>query len=312
MMEIHNASGFVGHQNRILDILVLHDGTLLTCSLDNTIQRWMLVLTDKGGRQFRHVQTFHQNASGVQKLVQWDEEHFVNSSRGGKLVMRKIESGEIMHTVSTYPQSIHCLRRLKSRNMLATTNGTKDIKLWSVSEKYEISLSGTLFGNSFTFTLCELESGLLASGSAYQVDIWDLDTKESIRRVSRLPQIAAGLTEVEGGVVFLQSDSMWFWKIDVRSINNNNREDSAKSIHYCRSYSFINLSRNRNILCFRLTSSSLAEKQVQFVDVTTGTALATYEMAFDVRSIAELTSSKRHIVVGGDNGELGVIPVPNM
>jgi len=298
-------------RTQALNILVLRDGTLLTCSDSiTTIQRWTLEVTCGGGgvdRQFRLLQTYHQKVPGVPTLAQWDEEYFVNSTLDGRLMMRKIESGEIIHAVSTHYPQLVIFRRLKHRNMLVTTNKSREIKLWSVSDKHELSLSGTLSGDSNIGVLCELESsGLLVVGSFSRVDLWNLDTKESIKRISGLPEHVRALAEVEGGVAFVQYGIVWFWNL--KESNSRSEDDNcAKSLKYSGSSPIISLSRNRNILCLLCFFST---RSVKFWDVSTGTTLATHNLSFNIDSITELTS-KRHVVVGSGYG-LQVIPVPSM
>jgi len=176
------------HTNRVRGLLELDDGSIVSCSADNTAKRWLL--RGSNGKVLLENGTYLGHRDWVECAIQIDDNTILTGSHDRTVKVWNTTTCECLNTLNA---NVFCL--LKKKNNSSFICGLGD-DVRRISDLSHISSFTVHF--EIIYCLCELEDGSLVTGSDNNWRRWD-------ERGTRL-QTFTGHSDRISGVICLERD----------------------------------------------------------------------------------------------------------
>eukprot|EP01102_Stenamoeba_stenopodia_P000590 TRINITY_DN10575_c0_g1_i1.p1 TRINITY_DN10575_c0_g1~~TRINITY_DN10575_c0_g1_i1.p1 ORF type:complete len:326 (-),score=15.09 TRINITY_DN10575_c0_g1_i1:98-1075(-) len=150
------------HSEVISQIIELEDGTIVSCSWDQTIHRW-----NQNGRL---INSFNGHSNNVSCVVQINEDAIASSSWDNTIKIWNIQTSECIKTITNASQAWCLVRRRDKSTWLSGLSSSEVIQFWTSDDYSLIRSFGT---NACVKSLCELTNGNLVVGSLSRIDVWE-------------------------------------------------------------------------------------------------------------------------------------------
>lgn len=158
----------------IKKIVVLRDGTFITCSNDLLIKRWSQ--TGKLLNQYK------SQSISLLCAIEWDQNVIISAGGGGFRVWN-LELGRCVSLHDT--RCVYSMLKLKSKPSTLLASCDTDLLEWRITgDTFDFELVGT-FPHLVVIThLCELSDGTVIATQYSSMLKWDLDRKDVVLKFS--------------------------------------------------------------------------------------------------------------------------------
>ena len=219
---------FKGHTNKIVSLIELESGKLVTGSYDNTIRIWDI--NDKNGEE----QVINETER-VLSLLEFEKNKILSGTGDNSINLWDIENPDkIIYSFKGHELWVNALVKCDDNTFASASNDSK-IKIWDYYKRECIS---TLKGHAdCILSLILLRNKNLCSGSAdLTVRIWDLNLGECISILKGHTRWVKCVLELDNGILVTGSDdkSIKLWK------NGNNFKTLEEHAHSVRTFCQIN------------------------------------------------------------------------
>ena len=163
------------HKDWVTKIVLLKNGSILSCSEDNTMKLWSI--EDK---ERKPIQIFKGHTEGVVCAIQYSSGKIVSSSRDKTLRIWNIVSGKEVNCI-TSRQPYYCIAQLND-SLIAVAGGDRDIRIYDLSNDEETVEVGIMEGHELVIRdLAVLDKVTIASCSEDKtIKVWNYETKEML------------------------------------------------------------------------------------------------------------------------------------
>lgn len=173
-----------GHKNQVQDLVLLSNGLLVSCSLDEKIKIWNI---ERGDCE----KTLTGHTDGIECLLLLNDGNLASGSRDKTIRIWNIESGRCSLTLKGHTDFIFKLE-LKNNHELVSASFDKTIKIWDLERGECIK---TLLGHTFgvlSIKACR-ENLLISCSYDKTIKIWNLNNAECIHTLSGHSDIVRNL-----------------------------------------------------------------------------------------------------------------------
>ena len=216
----------IGHTNKIVSLIELESGKLVSGSYDNTIRIWDI--NDKSGNE----QVINENER-ILSLLEFEKNKILSGTGDNSINLWDLENPEqVLFSFKGHELWVNALVKCDS-NFFASASNDSKIKIWDYFKRECVS---TLKGHvDCILSLILLKNKNLCSGSAdLTIRIWDWGLGECISILKGHTRWVKCVLELDNGILVTGSDdkTIKLWK---NEINFKTLEEHAHSVRtFCQ------------------------------------------------------------------------------
>ena len=216
----------IGHTNKIVSLIELESGKLVSGSYDNTIRIWDI--NDKSGNE----QVINENER-ILSLLEFEKNKILSGTGDNSINLWDLENPEqVIFSFKGHELWVNALVKCDS-NFFASASNDSKIKIWDYFKRECVS---TLKGHvDCILSLILLKNKNLCSGSAdLTIRIWDWGLGECISILKGHTRWVKCVLELDNGILVTGSDdkTIKLWK---NEINFKTLEEHAHSVRtFCQ------------------------------------------------------------------------------
>ena len=164
------------HKDWVTKIILLKNGSFLSCSEDSTLKLWDLT-------QKKPLKFFKWHTEGVVNAIQFSNGKIISSSRDKTLRIWNISSGKELDYI-TSRQPYYCILKIND-TLIAVAGGDRDIRIYDLSNDEETIEVGIIEGHEFVIRDLELiDQNTIASCSEDKsICVWNYEKKELLYKL---------------------------------------------------------------------------------------------------------------------------------